>query len=496
MFNTESTRKLFSIRSIIMIMGLMSLLIITGCNSTTEADPTGIMAGTIQLVNDINDPDMNVSDFSGVAVSVYNATVLDSSIARINEQHPGIGINIDQETEFDHRLVSPVAKTLTSASGQFRIEGLPFGVYNVAIFKEDWAVKYIYSVEVLNSSQVTLPDVELHPARQLSGYMSNSFSFEDGETYIVNNSITFVAPVTLNTGARIYVDQGAFVTFGSSVSVAKNAGEESYWRFDSSRGLYSNSVTVIDSTQYFPSVKFQSAVPVLSNGLFRHVSDGVLFYYGKTNISDIDIKHFNSAITFNNEGGSIQKSIIRNGGNKAMQCLSQTGAISVTKSIVFKTYDGVVAYMAGGFTIEDNYFYETDTAIRPQNCSGSIRHNNFYSNRCDILQYNASSIIEQNNFYFSKSVGVTPRTFASINGNNFYKTNAYFINIRRTDGTYSYVHADVNATGNYWATSEIDRYILDGGDNINYPGQECPYVVNYLPKSSIRIATAGIRNNG
>lgn len=482
--------------AVLFAFAILALIVFHGCTSTTEADPKGILAGKIQLVNDINDPDMNVTDFSGVTVSVYTATVLDSSIARINEQHPGIGIKIDQETEFDHRLVSPVAKTLTSANGQFTIEGLPFGVYNVAIIKENWAVKYIYSVEVLNANQITLPDVELHPVRKLSGYMSNSYSFEDGETYLVNNSITFVAPVTLNTGARIYVDQGAFITFGSSVSVAKSVGEESYWRFDSSLGLYSNSVTVIDSTHYFPSVKFQGSAPVISNGLFRHVSDGVLFYYGKTNISDIDIKHFNSAITFNNEGGSIQKSIIRNGGNKAMQCLSQTGALSVTKSIVFKAYDGVVAYMAGGFTIEDNYFYETDTAIRPQNCSGSIKHNNFFSNRCDILQYNASSTIEQNNFYFSKSVGITPRTFASINGNNFYKTNAYFINIRRTDGTFSYVHADVNATGNYWATSEIDRYILDGGDNINYPGQECPHIVNYLPKSNIRIATAGIRNNG
>ena len=67
------------------------------------------------------------------------------------------------------------------------------------------------------------------------------------------------------------------------------------------------------------------------------------------------------------------------------------------------------------------------------------------------------------------------------------------INIEGNVNTYSIVQADLDAKENYWAVSNIDTYILDKLDNANYPGTECIFQVNYLPKKYSKVVDAGIR---
>lgn len=486
-------RMLTHCRIIFVIMAVALGILIFGCKTTTKPDPKGTINGSISLVNDTLDPSMDTNDYSGVSVSLYRTAELDTAIVRINNTFPNIGVKIDQETEFDHRLSSPVATVQTSTNGQYSFSDVAFGKYNLVMSKQDWGIQYFYEIEVLNSEAVTIAPRVIHPARKLSGYISGDYTFQAGETYLISNQLSVVGNATLEAGSKLFVDSGATITFWSDVVCSQGKSIDKYWRIDSSYGVYGNSPVAVDSTKYFTSVTFHGNVGALSDGLVRHVSDGVVFNSGQINVEQMDIKYFISGISLTNDGGLVKQTNMRNGGNKAFQCLSQTGAITINKCIVYKAYDGVVAYMSGGYTIEDNYFYGNDTAIRPQNCEGAVRYNNFYDNRCDILQYHATTEIKWNNFYLSRSVGITPRSTVTINSNNFYQTKAYFINIRRSDPPYTYVYQDLNATGNYWATTDIDRFILDGIDNESYPGAECPYSVNYLPKSNSRIAGAGIR---
>ena len=72
------------------------------CSTSTKPE-TGSLSGKVILVNDTGDPALDPVDYSGITVALYNLAYLDTTIVRINNQYPQIGVHINQETEFDHR---------------------------------------------------------------------------------------------------------------------------------------------------------------------------------------------------------------------------------------------------------------------------------------------------------------------------------------------------------------------------------------------------------
>ncbi len=68
---------------------------LTTCSTSTNSDKQVVFSGTVTLEGE--------SDFSGVTVSLYNLVELDTALVRINQDYPNIGVQISQETEFDHR---------------------------------------------------------------------------------------------------------------------------------------------------------------------------------------------------------------------------------------------------------------------------------------------------------------------------------------------------------------------------------------------------------
>ncbi len=493
MSNTQTYRARPSMLILLMLACIGLLFLGVGCKSSTKPEPTGTLSGTVNLETDSKDARKSRTDNSGVTVAVYRLAIMDSTLVRLNSEHPNVGVIIDQETEFDHRNMVPVSSTTTNADGAFSITGLATGVYNVVFLKEGWSVLYLYNVSITAGSDHSLGTKTLSPALYLSGFVNSNYTFLSDRTYILTATTSFTSPVILQRGARMYIARGESIRFLSTVSISENVGINAYWKMDTAHNLYTTSGAAVDSTNYFASVAMFYEGSTLSRGTIRRVSDGVSINAPGCIISHVDIMNFSSGLTLNNTGGQFTNLNVRKGTNMGIQALSLEGALTVNRSIVKGVATGIIPYSGGGFTIEDNYLLENDIAIYPQNCTGAIRYNNFWGNNQDVKQYIATCEITYNNFYYSKYISLFPRRVATINNNNFYKADYYFISIRGGGTHNSIVGSDLYATDNYWAVSNVDNYILDALDNANYPGAECTFFVRYLPRKPSRVLTAGIR---
>ena len=92
------------------------LFLLLSCSPNTEISK-GSLSGTITLDG--------MQDHSGISVSLYDLAILDTTIVRINNEYPQIGVKITQHTEFDHRFQSPIFTTETNDEGFFKIKNIP-----------------------------------------------------------------------------------------------------------------------------------------------------------------------------------------------------------------------------------------------------------------------------------------------------------------------------------------------------------------------------------
>ena len=117
------------------------LLILTflSCSSSTEV-AKGDLTGVVNLEG--------MEDHSGIIIAIYELAELDTTIIRINSQYPHIGVIINQHTEFDHRFQSPIKYTETDIEGNFLIEKIPVGEYNIVALKDSFGFKYIYEFDI------------------------------------------------------------------------------------------------------------------------------------------------------------------------------------------------------------------------------------------------------------------------------------------------------------------------------------------------------------
>ena len=144
-FKTFST---FNLLSLIFILFFL-IFILSSCSSPTESSK-GSLTGTVSLEGQ--------SDFSGITVSLYDLAYLDTTIVRINNQYPQIGVKITQHTEFDHRLQSSIKSTETLADGSFELTKIPTGIYNIVAMKTGFGFKYLYEIEIEKGENTLTPN--------------------------------------------------------------------------------------------------------------------------------------------------------------------------------------------------------------------------------------------------------------------------------------------------------------------------------------------------
>lgn len=470
---------------------ITSMIFCTSCSKPTE-NQNSSLKGSVLLINDTDDPANDPLDFSGVSVALYNLAVLDTAIVRINQSHPDIGVHISQETEFDHRYQNPIAQTSTAPDGSFQFSDIPSGNYNIAFVKQGWSLVYKYEIKIETASESIIEPTEILLAKTINGFVSSPFTFHSDKTYIISGDTSFLGQVSIQTGSQIMIDSGVSVVFYDTFVTNDLGGRSKFWKVCSNHNLYTIGNSAIPSNQYINSLSFRGVNQSISNGLFRHVTNGVSITSSESEISNIDIMYFDSGLLLNNSNSRIDQASIRLGSNRGIHVTSIADSVSISNTVIYKNFDGVLLYSGGGFSVSNSYFYANSNAIRPENCVGVIKNNNFDINNVDILQYVSNCIITNNNFYNSIGLTIRPRSYSLINYNNFYKTGQYFVNIRRPDGSYTYAQSNVNAKYNYWNVANIDDYILDASDNANYPGQECPFYVITTNRLNSPNQSAGI----
>ncbi len=297
----------------IIFIFLLSSFILFSCSKNSTQSEAVTFSGTVTLEGR--------TDHSGVKVSLYKPVELDTALMRINQQYPTIGVQISQETEFDHREHTPLYSTTTDASGRWQIEGVPPGTYNVVAEKDSFGWRYIYGIQNNHSN------VELKKTIYLKGQNNvsintplNSFVEVSGNVQFLSNSSLHIQPgsiVEFENGSSLEI-YGQMMCSGelNNPILFRGKSKSDSWRLK----LMPNSISKMDYSYfssmpngiYFNSIdttsiihcRFQNGVYALEffncpgvlieNNLISHMQDGIRINSSHTFIQKNVITHINN----------------------------------------------------------------------------------------------------------------------------------------------------------------------------------------------------------
>jgi len=439
-------------------------------------------------------------DFSGVTVALYKTAVLDTTLVRINQQYPQIGVQITQETEFDHRNFNPFKVTTTDAEGKFSFPSLTSGDYNLVFWKNDWGIRYICSVKAIENENNNIGNIVLYPETIYnSTIVSEPTIFKSDHSYFILTDVNYTSSVEFQPRAQIFINPGCMVKFYGAVTTPEFTSSRDMWKITSSKEIYSTSPVTMDFDSYYSAVNFYGTEITLISGIVRYGSSGI----STVNISLNDINYMvfrdcGLALTINQGCCNIEYVIISYCNGTGITYTSDVASddnVHIAKCIISNNIEqrGIYIIRAGYYNINNCYFNNNSNyAISTRFCNGNINHNIFDRNKYHIkTNYDHNIIrsneIHYNNFYQADTSIIPDGTINNINNNNFFGPNRYFIDI-----FYTSVASDVNAKFNYWNTDEVSTYLADAEDSVLL-GIPCSYHIIYLPKLSNPIKDAGIQ---
>ncbi len=181
-------------------------------------------------------------DFSGVTVALYKTAVLDTTLVRINQQYPQIGVQITQETEFDHRNFKPLKVTTTDAIGKFSFPSLTPGDYNIVILKNEWGIRYICSVKAIENENNNIGNIVLYPETIYnSSIVSEPTTFKSDHSYFILTDVNFTSSVEFQPRAQIFINPGCMLKFYGAVTNSEFTSSRDMWKITSGKEIYSTS---------------------------------------------------------------------------------------------------------------------------------------------------------------------------------------------------------------------------------------------------------------
>lgn len=493
-----NNKKSYRAPCVILIMFALASLLIYGCDCTQPQ--TGTVSGIVTLSNESGNPENDPADFAGVTIALYEPAQLDSTIARINSEHPNIGVIISQETEFDHRESTPVAQAISAADGSYLLPEVEPGTYNLVFLKDGWGFSYQYGIQVVAGEDNSDNDSVLYATAAIPATVLEPFTFASDRVYFITESTNFIQGVTLMPRATICIAAGVAVRFHGAVATPEATSFNVAWKFLAARDIYSATTTEVAPEDYFGALMFYQNGLEISNGIIRQINAGVSFQSSFSTISNLLITDCGCGLIMPQGNAAINHVVIANSYDVSSAGIDiQSGSASsseIRNSIIVYMYEGITLETLGTYTIDNCYLQGNWHAIALGYSGGDITHNAFNANGFDFMQYSVDTPTEvsYNNFFRSTYLAVRPWFVAMINNNNFYRTEGYFVSIRNEAlFNNTSVRDNIDATNNYWAVSNIDAYIADATDNPQNPGEECPYYVIYNPKRSSPVPTAGIQ---
>ncbi|MDD2229229.1 MAG: hypothetical protein PHY48_07455 [Candidatus Cloacimonetes bacterium] len=469
-------------------------------------------------MNDTGEASFDPVDFSGVSVALYHLAVLDTTIARINLEYPQIGVQISQETEFDHRLQDPVQVVMTDPEGNFSFAKITPGAYNLAILKEGWGFRYLYNMQISEgsnqlSASVVKQDIEadsspsgqgsaraeliLYPERVMPAALNAEYVFLPFRVYRWTQNSLIMGDVTLNTGAQLLIEGNSRLELYGQITCIGSIG---YWKVTTADNIYSTqkveSITRYDNF----GVKSLHAPSQITNMICDYSNNGVSVENQTLNISNSIIRNtLSTSLTLRNSSTDLNRLLLYNSGYRGITSYSTA---NMSYSLLVNNKEGLMMHEAIG-NISNSYFYGSERAVRTfmqpstfeNNCfdrnstalapcasSPIIRYNNFYDNGRDvemnrygqfgIYQY-CNPVIEYNNHwgnkYYYHLVGSS-----SLQGDGYIPTPGVI-----SDQTYPY---------NYFLASSLTYRIYDG----NNPNANISWIVYTPYRRTIPEQNAGI----
>jgi len=482
------------------LISIIVLIFAFLCNSCSTNADKGTISGIVMLVNDSDNPSLNPVDYAGVTVALYKTAVLDTTLVRINQQYPQIGVQITQETEFDHRNFDPIKVVTTDADGKFSFPSLSAGNYNLVLWKTDWGIRYLCSVRAEEKENNNLGTIELYPSTSYnSTIISEPTIFKSDHSYFVLTDVNFMSSVEFQPRTQIFINPAAMLKFYGAVITPEFTSSNDMWKITSGKEIYSTAQVTMDFDSYFSTVNFYGEQVNIHSGFIRYGSSGLsTVNISLTNISSMVLRDCGSALTINQGCCNIEYIIISYCNGTGITYISDVDSddnVHITKCIISNNIEqrGIFIEKAGSYNIDNCYFINNYYNIYIKNCDGLINNNEFNQGYYYVFYYpnnpyRFQNEIHYNNFYATTSGLLIQGRMNNINNNNFYGPSRFFIYILSPSHNHSLVSNDVNATNNYWAVEDVSQYLADAEDD-----PICPYHIIYLPKSSNPVKDAGIR---
>ena len=490
------------------------------CSTSTKPE-TGSLSGKVILVNDTSDPALDPVDYSGITVALYNLAYLDTTIVRINNKYPQIGVHINQETEFDHRYQQPVAKTITNTDGSFKLIEIISGEYNLVYFKSGWGIRYVYNI-VINKGENIISDINaqitdnhkisnmdegskakitelvLYPMKYLSSTIQNSYVFQEDHCYLITQDTSFLSSVVFQNSAFVYVNPGCRIDFWNSVSMPESGKR---WWITSSEGIFTSELNIPGDDDNVLKIRIANYDGnIIRNGKISHLMDGLEINSDDIIITKMVFTNGFTAIVLNGNSLDINQNLIKSFKSRTNVFY---GNSNISQNIFYNNYDNLIID-SSDFNVNNNYFISNWVGIRPIYGNTIIRNNCFWNNDYGISMVASNPLIEYNEFFGSKRYCIQTQPnyvqasleFCNpvIKHNNIYAIDKIAISIKPDahDGYFASgnigVINDIDATYNYWRAIDIDNVLYDELDS-----DEVHYKILYDPRINSRLISAGIK---
>lgn len=386
---------------LILIFNLSSLILISSCSKkgTDPGEETVTFSGKITLEGQ--------TDHSGVTIALYKPVELDTALVRINQQYPNIGVQISQETEFDHREHTPVVTTVSDAGGNWKIENVAQGQYNVVASKDGYGWQY-YTGKKANQN-VTIAGAQLLVIEELSQPIYNNYTFQSNRTYHVTSNTVFNTPV---------FGDSIFFILEASVKFVGN-GSQSLTISDLNLTGNSNN-SRIDIQDY--------SLLILNNSILNRITRGLRII----NIQNLEI---NKLAIYNTDD--------------VFYC-NQIENLMIKNSIFHQSLRGIEILGSANCRIEKNIISQIGTGIEFSNSAALIENNYLINGNFGIIAHAENELTIMNNVFdhnSTVSIGILGAT-TSIIKNHFKGNTTNFITINSEYLQQSYIQPSVVVSKN------------------------------------------------
>ena len=479
---------------------IMITMILVSCSSNSTSNANGSVSGTV-LVQD-NNAKLVASD--NVVAALYHAEIVDSSLFRIQTRNYSLGFSLTDNTEFDHRLMSPVMTTVTDNLGTYKFTNVPTGKYILVIYKQNYDIKYIFDVQV-NEANTVVTTVTLNPIISLSGVFADNYTFLSNRQYLITDNVIMAGHVVIQEGAHIYFNtQKKIELYSGCDAIGTTANPILICSSDS---LYSTvKQAVLD--QYVGIINYQTnSTTSFQHCLISNMIDGIQNQSPDLHIEFCRFNNNNTVLFSSGANVTLKNCIIS---KTAAKGILITNSGLVTKNIFANNKENLVMQSSNDI-ISNNYFYKNFNALRPFYGTPIIKNNCFENNNFAISARATNATIEYNNFLGSLRYDIQTQldyvqqsyvySNIDVHYNNFYTTSSPAISLvpDRNDedsmGDMIGVHSNQYCENNYWKKYQsIADLIIDKYDE-NQSTFICYYEAFFTPYSTYPIAEAGISSN-